>query len=332
MPPPRQPPAPPAGRPSPAPMTRTSCCGIGARVYVSGGPGPPPRGANRGPFRTLTAHMHGQIGRTRRTGGWRSLRGGSTGWSARAQLVELGLGEERDRVAGEEGAIHRCTEVCTPWVIWRSLVTVDFMAAVLACGEGAALSHFSAAVLWEMLRIGLADSRHGAERSGGGWGSWCTMRPLEGERAQARGHRRDHAGAYARRPRRRRPAPLARAGHRRGRVPPARPHRARAQTRTARQGLLASVLAVHTPAAPGPGRSSRSGSSISATSTGSSGRRSMWGLRAMSAISFGASRGWSWRPTVAPRMARPGSRAGPVKDVDLLVAGWRVAVSPGCGC
>ena len=72
----------------------------------------------------------------------------------RAQLLALGL--SRDAIEGrvKRGSLHS---------VHRGVYAVGhlalsrngrFMAAVLACGEGAALSHFSAAVLWRILDVG----------------------------------------------------------------------------------------------------------------------------------------------------------------------------------
>jgi very-short-patch-repair endonuclease len=70
----------------------------------------------------------------------------------RAQLVALGLGADAIDWRVRRKRLHR---------VHRSVYAVGhlgltqngrFMAAVLACGDGAALSHFSAAVLWAMVR------------------------------------------------------------------------------------------------------------------------------------------------------------------------------------
>jgi very-short-patch-repair endonuclease len=70
---------------------------------------------------------------------------------SRGQLLELGLGKSaigdwvmRGRLHG----VHRGVYAVRYPTLTRN---GRFMAAVLACGEGAALSHFSAAVLWGML-------------------------------------------------------------------------------------------------------------------------------------------------------------------------------------
>jgi very-short-patch-repair endonuclease len=70
---------------------------------------------------------------------------------SRGQLLELGLGKsaigdwvKRGRLHG----VHRGVYAVRYPTLTRN---GHYMAAVLACGEGAALSHFSAAVLWGML-------------------------------------------------------------------------------------------------------------------------------------------------------------------------------------
>ena len=69
----------------------------------------------------------------------------------RAQLVSLGLGADAIdwRVRRKRlHTVHRGVYAVGHLGLTRN---GRFMAAVLACGDGAALSHFSAAVLWEML-------------------------------------------------------------------------------------------------------------------------------------------------------------------------------------
>jgi very-short-patch-repair endonuclease len=70
---------------------------------------------------------------------------------SRAQLVAVGLGEDAIDWRVRRGKLHRVHRgVCA---VGHLALTRNgrFMAAVLACGEGAALSHFSAAVLWGLL-------------------------------------------------------------------------------------------------------------------------------------------------------------------------------------
>ena len=77
-----------------------------------------------------------------------AARGGGRAVSSRAWAGETRcdwwLGEART-------AASACTGACTPLGYLNLTRNGHFMAAVLACGERAALSHFSAAVLWGML-------------------------------------------------------------------------------------------------------------------------------------------------------------------------------------
>jgi predicted transcriptional regulator of viral defense system len=62
-----------------------------------------------------------------------------------------------------------------------------FMAAVLACGDGAALSHFSAAVLWRILEGEGQDIHVTAERERKCRGVVVHQAPLQGERVRRLG-------------------------------------------------------------------------------------------------------------------------------------------------
>ena len=132
---------------------------------------------------------------------------------------------DRERGCGPAG----CT-ACTGRLRRRppgaDRATGGLMAAVLACGEGAVLSHRSAAELW---RIGPARGvrrADGGPRGGGGRrGSWSHRR-----RDRPRMHDTSIDGIPVttparthHRPRRRPHAPRPRARDRRGRVPPTRP-------------------------------------------------------------------------------------------------------------
>ena len=70
---------------------------------------------------------------------------------SRDQLVGLGLGADAVDWRVRRRRLHRVHRGV--YAVGHLSLTRNgrFMAAVLACGEGAALSHFSAAVLWEML-------------------------------------------------------------------------------------------------------------------------------------------------------------------------------------
>ena len=75
-------------------------------------------------------------------------------------------------------------QACTPWGILALTRNGRFMAAVLACGDGAALSHFSAAVLWGLLE-GRGRAIHvTAPRASGSQGIVVHRSPLEGERVR----------------------------------------------------------------------------------------------------------------------------------------------------
>src|SRR5687767_3819549 len=70
---------------------------------------------------------------------------------SRAQVLTLGFGTSAVAEWVARGRLHRLHRGVYA-VGHRSLTrNSHFMAAVLACGEKAALSHFSAAVLWGML-------------------------------------------------------------------------------------------------------------------------------------------------------------------------------------
>jgi very-short-patch-repair endonuclease len=73
------------------------------------------------------------------------------GLVTRGQLVELGLGTSAIDERAKRGRLHRVHrgvyKVGYPGLTRNG----QFMAAVLACGDGSALSHLSAAVLWGIL-------------------------------------------------------------------------------------------------------------------------------------------------------------------------------------
>jgi hypothetical protein len=95
--------------------------------------------------------MHGQSGKDPLDGAIADLARRQHGVVGRAQLVALGLGRDAIDWRVKRRRFHRVhTGVYA--VGHLSLTRYGrFMAAVLACGEGAALSHFSAAVLWGLL-------------------------------------------------------------------------------------------------------------------------------------------------------------------------------------
>jgi very-short-patch-repair endonuclease len=69
----------------------------------------------------------------------------------RAQLVKLGVGADAIDWRVKRRRLHRVHQGV--YAVGHLSLTRNgrFMAAVLACGDGAALSHFSAAVLWAIL-------------------------------------------------------------------------------------------------------------------------------------------------------------------------------------
>jgi predicted transcriptional regulator of viral defense system len=83
------------------------------------------------------------------------------------QLVELGLGTSSIGDWAKRGRLHRIHRGV--YALRYPTLTRNgrFMAAVLACGERAALSHFSAAVLWGMLNGGGGKIHVTATRAGG---------------------------------------------------------------------------------------------------------------------------------------------------------------------
>ena len=70
----------------------------------------------------------------------------------RRQLEGCGLGSKAITIRVRKGQLHRVHQGV--YAVGHEGLSLHgrFMAAVLACGEGAVLSHVSAAVLWELLR------------------------------------------------------------------------------------------------------------------------------------------------------------------------------------
>jgi Protein of unknown function (DUF559)/Transcriptional regulator, AbiEi antitoxin len=103
---------------------------------------------------------------------------------SRAQLRALGLSRAEIDGRVRRKVLHR---------VHRGVYAVGhlgltrnghFMAAVLACGEGAALSHFSAAVLWGILEGGGQDIHVTAEGDRRCRGVVVHQAPLQGERVR----------------------------------------------------------------------------------------------------------------------------------------------------
>jgi hypothetical protein len=95
--------------------------------------------------------MHGQSGKHPLDGAIADLARRQHGVVGRAQLVALGLGTDAIDWRLRKRRLHRVHKGV--YAVGHLALTRNarFMAAVLACGEGAALSHFSAAVLWGLL-------------------------------------------------------------------------------------------------------------------------------------------------------------------------------------
>jgi hypothetical protein len=114
------------------------------------------------------------------------LAGRQHGVVGRWQLTALGLSlaEIDGRVRGRR--LHRVHQGV--YAVGHLALTRNgrFMAAVLACGEGAALSHFSAAVLWGILDVGGAIHVT-AEKERKCRGVVVHHAPLQGERLRRQG-------------------------------------------------------------------------------------------------------------------------------------------------
>jgi Transcriptional regulator, AbiEi antitoxin len=114
------------------------------------------------------------------------LAGRQHGVVARAQLEALGFSrtEIQGRVARRWlHRVHRGVYAVGHLALTRNGL---FMAAVLACGDGAALSHFSAAVLWGILDVG-GPVHVTAERQRTCRGVVVHHGPLQGERLRREG-------------------------------------------------------------------------------------------------------------------------------------------------
>ena len=102
----------------------------------------------------------------------------------RDQVIALGLGRDAVdwRVKRRQlHRVHRAVYAVGPLALTRN---GRFMAAVLACGEGAALSHLSAAVLWGILGDRGQAIHVTAERERVCRGVIVHRSPLEGERVR----------------------------------------------------------------------------------------------------------------------------------------------------
>ena len=103
---------------------------------------------------------------------------------ARAQLEAFGLSRSEIEGRVRKKGIHRVH--LGVYAVGHLALTRNgrFMAAVLACGDGAALSHFSAAVLWGLLGDRGAMVHVTAPRKRRVKGAVVHRSPLEGERVR----------------------------------------------------------------------------------------------------------------------------------------------------
>jgi Protein of unknown function (DUF559) len=106
---------------------------------------------------------------------------------ARAQLLGLGLSLAEIDGRVKRRRFHRVHQGV--YAVGHLALTRNgrFMAAVLACGDGAALSHFSAAVLWRILEGEGQDIHVTAERERKCRGIVVHRAPLQGDRLRRLG-------------------------------------------------------------------------------------------------------------------------------------------------
>jgi very-short-patch-repair endonuclease len=131
--------------------------------------------------------MRGQIAADPRDAAVAELARRQEGVVGRAQLLALGLGADAIDWRVRRRRLH---------IVHRGVYAVGhlaltrngrFIAAVLACGEGAALSHFSAAVLWGMLQAGGQAIHVTASGRRRVRGVVVHVAPLDGERVRRHG-------------------------------------------------------------------------------------------------------------------------------------------------
>jgi hypothetical protein len=131
--------------------------------------------------------MRGQIQEDPVDGAIADLARRQHGVVGHAQLVALGLGQDAIDCRVRRRRLHR---------VHRGVYAVGhlgltrngrFMAAVLACGDGAALSHFSAAVLWAILDDRGQCIHVTAEKQRRCRGIVVHHAPLDGERVRRQG-------------------------------------------------------------------------------------------------------------------------------------------------
>jgi hypothetical protein len=106
---------------------------------------------------------------------------------SRAQLIALGLTPAQIDGRVRRKVLHRVHQ--RVYAVGHLALTRNgrFMAAVLACGEGAALSHFSAAVLWGILQDRGQAIHVTAEKKRVCRGVVVHQAPLQGERVRRAG-------------------------------------------------------------------------------------------------------------------------------------------------
>ena len=106
---------------------------------------------------------------------------------ARDQLVDLGLSRREIEGRVRKKWLHRVHQGV--YAVGHLALTRNgrFMAAVLACGEGAALSHVSAAVLWGILEDRGQSMHVTAEKQRRCRGVVVHQAPLKGERVRCLG-------------------------------------------------------------------------------------------------------------------------------------------------
>jgi Transcriptional regulator, AbiEi antitoxin/REase_MTES_1575 len=270
--------------------------------------------------------MHGQIGEVPLDRRIAELARRQHGVVERAQLVRLGMGADAIGWRVKKGRLHRVHRGV--YAVGHLSLTRNglFTAAVLACGKGAALSHFSAAVLWAMLGDRGWPIHVTAERKRRIEGVRTHWAHLEGERVRREGITVTTPGRTLVdladvAPRRLLERAIDEADYLRLDIDGLAPRKGRRG-----QGLLSSVLAVHTPGATRT-RSELEERFLALCDEHGIERPEVnvdvegyecdfvWGEQALVVETDGGAAHGTAR-------ARERDR---IKDVKLLVAGWRVA-------
>jgi Protein of unknown function (DUF559) len=193
--------------------------------------------------------MHGQRSEDPRDAAVADLARRQHGIVSRDQLLGLGLGADAVDWRVKRRRLHRVHRGI--YAVGHLSLTRNgrFMAAVLACGEGAALSHFSAAVLWGMVRERKWPIHVTAEGKRRVHGIRIHESPLDGERVRRDGivvttPGRTLVDLADVAPQRLLERAIDEADYLKLDIDGLAPRRGRRG-----QGLLSSVLAVHTPGA-----------------------------------------------------------------------------------